>query len=126
MADLFDFPIKAEPSGNVLFRTLTAAFGDGYAQTAADGINNRTQAWSITAKGIWTPSTDPEACVTPGQPVRAIADFLDAHGGWKSFRWTAPGDTVERLWKAGSYTKQPAGDGKVMQIAAVFTETFQP
>ena len=36
-----------EPQGRIDHRTLSAKFGDGYAQIAADGIHSTTQSWPL-------------------------------------------------------------------------------
>jgi phage-related protein len=49
--DTFTWYHNANPSGTVKFRTLSARFGDGYEQTAPDGINNKLESWPLTFEG---------------------------------------------------------------------------
>lgn len=116
---VFDFKIKAEPSGQVLQRTLDAAFGDGYSQSAADGINTRSQVWNIEARGPWR-----VAGCSAGQPVKAIADFLDAHQGYKSFEWTPPASDERIRVECKAYSIQPAGNG-IVTLSMVFQQVYR-
>jgi phage-related protein len=77
MTTNFTWPVQAKLAGAVKFAVLTAQFGDGYKQTAADGINNQSQSWSVVIRG-------PAAQVTPAR------DFLNARAGYQSFFWTPP------------------------------------
>lgn len=59
-------------------RVRTVAFGEGYEQRAADGINNNLQTWDIT----FSKRTDTE--------IEAILAFLTLAGGVSSFDWLPP------------------------------------
>lgn len=54
------------------------AFGDGYEQRVAFGINTQPEVWSLEFRG----KTTTEAA--------AIDAFLRAHGAVESFTWTTP------------------------------------
>jgi phage-related protein len=69
--------LLVDPQGTVSHRVLSAQFGDGYEQTAADGINAIQQSWPLQF-------TEQESLIIP------IRDFLDRHGSWKPFLWTPP------------------------------------
>ncbi len=66
-------PVQAVKDVN--FRVRKAQFGDGYTQVDGDGIHPKTQKWELLFVGNET-------------YIRAIVDFLDHHGGYKSFQWT--------------------------------------
>jgi phage-related protein len=68
-------------------RILKADFGDGYGQTALDGLNTEVEEWDLSFKDY------------PAADVTTITDFLDARANNESFLWTAPGDLVEKKWK---------------------------
>lgn len=68
-------------------RILVADFGDGYAQTALDGINTTVEDWDL--------SFDNYSIID----VKTITDFLDAQNSYKSFYWTPPDETVAKLWR---------------------------
>ena len=113
----FNFPVDNATSVDVGFQTLSAQFGEGYAQEAGDGINIRREAWQISAAGHWTDGS--------GMPVKAMSEFLDRHGGYKAFRWETPlGET--KLFKCrGGYSLSPQGAGN-FRLAATFEEVFHP
>ena len=111
MTTTFTWRHDAKPSGTSTFRVLKAQFGDGYAQTAADGINNKSRSWPLSFTG---------AAATVG----AIEAFLDARGGWQSFFWTPPRGVLG-YFKCTSYDSKHLG-GDMWQLTATFEESFQP
>ncbi len=66
--ETFTWVPNKEPAGTVSFRIKSAKFGDGYEQTAEDGINNKTQSWPLTFTGSKS-------------RIKQIAEFLDRHKG---------------------------------------------
>lgn len=58
-------------------RIRTAAFGDGYEQRLADGINNAPRSWALT---FTRPTTEADA----------ILAFFETANGLDSFDWTPP------------------------------------
>ena len=61
------------------------AFGDGYEQRLAFGINTQPQVWSLEFRG----RTNTEAA--------AIDAFLRTRGGVQAFDWTPPGGTAGKF-----------------------------
>ena len=45
--EIFNWSPRINPQGRTKFRVLSAQFGDGYGQTAADGINNKVATWPL-------------------------------------------------------------------------------
>lgn len=81
-------------------RVLIAQFGDGYDQTAPDGINSIVDEWSITYENL-----------TSSERTTLLA-ALDSAGSWDTITWTPPGDTSKK-WKvtADGVSEMPmAGD----------------
>ena len=111
MTTTFTWPVQAKLTGTTKFAVLTAQFGDGYQQTAADGINNKLQSWPIAIRG-------PQAQVTPAR------DFLDARGGSQSFFWTPPLG-AQGYYKCTEYGLQHVGVGN-WELTATFMQVFQP
>lgn len=109
--ETFSWVPKIESTGAVKFRVLKAQFGDGYAQTAPDGINNRSTSWPLSFTGT-------------AAKVGAIAAFLDRHAGSRSFYWTPPLGGQARF-KAGEYQPTDHGGG-IFTIAVTFEESFSP
>jgi phage-related protein len=60
------------------FKVKRAEFGEGYVQTAADGINPFAQEWVLTFENIDTTT------------AKAITDYLEGKGGHTTFTWTPP------------------------------------
>lgn len=111
MTTTFTWTPRIEPLGTVTLRVLKAQFGDGYQQTAADGINNESQSWPLQFRGK-------AAKITP------IRDFLRARQGYQSFFWTPPLG-VQGFYKCTSWTLKPMGAG-IYELAATFEQVFQP
>jgi phage-related protein len=108
--EIFTWSPKVDATGTVKFRVLSAQFGDGYKQTAADGINNRSASWPLSF-------TDSVANIAP------IKDFLDRQGGYKSFAWTPPLGT-QGWYKAGEYQYTSHGAGNCT-LSVTFEQAFQ-
>jgi phage-related protein len=90
-------------------RVRRVAFGDGYEQRVADGINTMPAKWSLRF-------------VRYNADLAAIAAFLSARAGVEAFDWTAPDGTsgkyVCRQWTR-SYTGPQIGE-----ISATFEQVF--
>lgn len=114
MADrTFAWPTQATKSGNDSFRYLEAKFGEGYGQTAGDGINTVTDSWNVEIKGLF--GTAP-GCANFAD-VKAAREFLREHSGWKAFNWYPPGGPLGEYRCTASSYKQ---DGNVFSLSATF------
>ncbi len=89
-------------------RTLSAQFGDGYEQAAGDGINRKSAVWPLRFVGTRA-------------EMKALTDFLDAHGQWKRFLWTDPLGN-EGVYRSGEYSPTPHG-GNSVSITVQFKQT---
>jgi phage-related protein len=76
--DTFTYTPTWTTRGILKPRVLTAQYGDGYRQDAADGINNILEVWQL----VFNPVGLTEA--------QAIADFVRNEAGYKKFNWTPP------------------------------------
>lgn len=99
----------AQASGSFEFRLRTAQFGDGYTQTAGDGINNKKQNWPLTFTKVKSEADE-------------IIRFFDEHEGHKAFAWKPPLSGL-KLFTVPSYSCQPLGAG-IYRITATFEEVF--
>lgn len=79
------------PVPEIKWRTLNAQFGDGYSQSAGDGINGKVQRWPLTFSGSKA-------------EIQALWNFLDEHQGWKRFLWTPPTETEPIAVRAPNYS----------------------
>jgi phage-related protein len=110
--EIFTWCPRRNPQGSVSFRTLTAQFGDGFAQVAEDGINSRSEKWPLEFFGT-------EAEISP------IKDFLDRHGGWKGFLWTPPLGKQAVFLMDDGYQPVPLGGGW-FTLSVTFKQKFIP
>lgn len=113
MTDTFipPMPPKSGPSGNVRFNVTELRFGEGYVSSMGEGMNNRRQSWPMTWEG-----TDAE--------IEIIADFFDAHEGYKKFFWTPPMG-VQGLYIVKEYSLIPEAAGNAT-INALLEQRFAP
>ncbi len=108
----FNWVPRIEPVGQFSHRTLTAKFGDGYAQTADDGINPGSQSWPLEFFGV-------SAYIQP------IKQFLDQHRGSRAFLWTPPMGQPTAWLIGKGYTLQPHG-ADLFTLAVTFEEFNRP
>jgi len=64
----------------------TATFGDGYEQIRPRGLNHNLKRYTLVFSGT-------------EQRVKQIDDFLDRHGGYKSFMWKPYGSNSSAKFK---------------------------
>jgi len=107
----FTWPLETDPTGEERLRVLTAQFGDGYKQTAGDGINNLVQSWPLQFTGSAAYITE-------------IRDFLRSHGGAKPFLWTPPLG-VQGLYDAVDVKVQARGKDWYV-LSTTFSQRFAP
>jgi phage-related protein len=105
----FNWTVTTQTTPTIGYAVRAIKFGDGYEQTAGEGVNNRQESWSVTWVG-----SDVE--------MEAIMDMFDSLGGNRSFFWTNP------LGKIGLYKcVDPAPSelgGDTFQISATFTKAY--
>jgi len=90
-------------------RVLAAAFGDGYQQHVADGINTAPRVWDLTFPGLTLTVAD------------AIEAYLIASIG-ASFDWTDPDGTAGK-WLCATWRRQEHGRG-LATLTATFNQVF--
>lgn len=111
MVEVFTWCVRTDTTGAGEFDVKQAQFGDGYRQTASEGLNNEAQQWPVSIVGR-------ESKVGP-----ALA-FLRARKGAVSFLWTPPLG-VQGLYLCRAYNITVHGNG-VFTLSATFEQTFQP
>ena len=91
---------------------LLASFGDGYEQTAEDGINAQRETWTLSWPGIKDAHAD------------SIETFWRSKGKTVAFRYTVPGRATQKRYKFNSALSRlhVAGhrDGISVEIREVF------
>lgn len=87
-------------------RARVAAFGDGYEQRVADGINNAPRMWALS----FTRPTD---------EADTILAFFEARNGTEAFDWVPPYGAAGR-WVARDWSVQ-----MISMVAKSITVTFE-
>lgn len=90
-------------------RVRKSAFGDGYEQRSADGINTIKRVWSLR---FTKASAD----------IAEVDAFLSSMGGVTSFDWTPPTGTAGK-WLCEEWSEGLDGFNKNI-ITATFIEVF--
>jgi phage-related protein len=109
MADTFTWaPTIAQFAGTATLRVRKAQFGDGYAQTTADGINSRVLSYTLQFVGS-------------AATITAILAFIDSHVG-VAFNWTPPLRS-QLLFKCETYSEAIPDNG-TYGVTATFTQSF--
>ncbi|MDW3780578.1 phage tail protein [Kluyvera cryocrescens] len=101
--------INAEADTN--FRVRKAKFGDGYEQVSGDGLNPKSQEWTLNFTGDQT-------------YISAIKSFLDEHNGTKAFQWKPPLEQLG-LYRSETYKPTALGSGK-FNLEVTFIQAFRP
>lgn len=109
--ETFDWCCDKDPEGEERYRTLGVKFGDGYAQTVGDGINNAVQSWPLKFSGFES-------------KVLSIRDFLRRHAGYRPFLWSPPLDGP-KLFTATGLKLVPKGGG-YYELTVTFEQFFAP
>lgn len=95
-------------------RVLESKFGDGYVQTAPDGLNPISQQWRLPFRGVSREAGD------------AIVAFLRARGGVEYFQWTPLWSTTPILVVCSSWTRSQTDVVGESDIEATFVQRFAP
>lgn len=94
-------------------RVLAAQFGDGYEQTAPDGINNKIDTWSISYDNLTLAERN------------AVWAVLDAVGSYDYLTWTPIGEVTSKRFKVTSdgVSEQPVS-GDLYNISFTMKQTW--
>lgn len=78
--------ISEQSTIDITYSTLSAQFGDGYEQTAANGINNKQKNWQVTYYAL------------DETKFNQVMTFVDSVGGHLPFYATPRGE-VQQTWR---------------------------
>lgn len=110
MADRFTWCANKTSTGQSNASIRRAQFGDGYAQSSANGLNSIRRTWNVEFIGSKA-------------RIQEIINFLDSHAG-KSFIWETP------FFGDGYFycdTYNPSANGqRLWSVTATFEQTYQP
>ena len=93
-------------------RVLEKRLGDGYTQSAADGLN----ALPITFRAVFD--------AAPRADIATIETFLKRHGGYQVFLFTLPGETDPRQWRCKQWTGPTWVSATRRSLTATLLEDF--
>lgn len=96
------------------YRTNQMNFGDGYSQTAADGINWVVDTWTIKWENINL--TD----------LTTLKNFFNTVGSYLPITWTSPLDSAAKLYKVDIQTgvQYQANAGNVFTVSTKLIQVF--
>lgn len=95
------------------YRTITAQFGDGYQQSAPDGINNVVDEWNLVYENL--DNSERNTLITALDSVKS-SDY---------FTWTAPGDATQKKFKVTQDGwSEAALSGDLWTISFVLKQVF--
>jgi len=97
--------------GKFKTKILKADFGDGYTQSAADGVNyirrTVTLSWEV---------------LTPTE-IATMNAFFVAQGGWNQFWWTPTDESTPVKWTCEEWDIKGTNSG-LRTWSAVFVQSF--
>lgn len=105
--------ITVNSTKSVSFRVKTATFGDGYTQTAADGINNKVDTWEVE----WGALT-----LTQKNTVEATLDSVGASG---VLTWTPMNESVSKKFRMSTDGYRRSLDGKLSNVYKITCKLVQ-
>ena len=94
------------------YKTLRAQFGNGYAQTAPDGINNVMDVWEVTYENLTQSERD------------SLITVLDTVQGWDVLTWQAPGDATTKKWRVTPDGWSESTTGTLWTVSFSLEQTY--
>lgn len=110
-----DLPIQPDYSSQLKKkpRVHKVAFGDGYEQRTADGLNANPDGWDLT----WEELTKSE--------VLTLMTFFDGLAGVTAFTWQSPYAAAAKKYVSELWTVTPISDN-VHNLTATIYQVFEP
>lgn len=104
---------KGDDTLNEETRVLAVQFGDGYKQTAPDGLNNVVTRWQVTFDGL-----------IKSEVNTLLAELRQAKGSGP-VQWQSPLDTAPQNYRIGSWTVT-AYSGQIYAVACPLELIIEP
>jgi phage-related protein len=104
--------ISQSSSGQYRNRVLQAQFGDGYDQSAPDGINNRASEWSVRYDNLTTSEKN------------TLVTALNTVGSWDYLTWAPPGEATKKFKVTRDGYSVNAVSGDLWNISFTLAEVF--
>ncbi len=105
--------ITVNSTKSVSFRVKAATLGDGYTQTAADGINNKIDTWEVE----WGALT-----LTEKNTVEATLDLVGASG---ILTWVPMNESVSKKFRMSTDGYRRSLDGKLSNVYKITCKLVQ-
>lgn len=110
--ETFNYTPISGASGDNKYNVYTAQFGDGYSQSVANGINNRTSSWSLSFEVL-------------EDDAESIVGFFHDHAGYLPFEWTPPLEESSKTFVVLGYkVTAMTGQCPIYRIDATFEERY--
>lgn len=96
------------------YRTLSMSFGNGYSQTAPDGINNQVDTWALSFTNMGL--TD----------YNNLMAFFNTVGSSLPITWQSPVDSVAKLFKVDIQTgvQTTVVAGNIFSVSTKLVQVF--
>lgn len=105
----FNWMTEREMDTTITYRVIETKFGDGYTQTATEGINTKDQQYAIRVNA-------------KSKVASEIMDFFDEHQGYKAFLWKPPLGKLA-LYRCVDPTPKAQG-GDLWLITGTFVKSY--
>ncbi len=112
-ADEFTWPVEVGSSSSNEFSVLSAVFGDGYTQEAANGLNSEKNTYQVTFKD------------QTKELVDQVEAFIRTRRGVTKFLWTPPFG-AQGLWVCKTWSRTPTGHSGYSTLNATFLRRYAP
>lgn len=93
------------------FRVFRAQFGDGYAQTAPDGINYKVDTWEVVYENL------------SSSERTTLWSAIDTVGAVDYFTWTPPGGSSTK-WKIVGEVQETPVSGDIYTVSFNLEQVF--
>lgn len=111
MIETFTWCPRVNTTEDITYKTRRAKFGDGYEQVSGDGLNPRSQKWTLEFTG--------------GEDrIGIIRHFIDRHGGIRAFQWKPPMEQAG-LYRCSEHKLSVLGNKKYT-LSLTFEQAFKP
>ncbi len=110
----FDWAESPGTSLELQPRVVATQFGDGYEQSADDGLNPVRQVWNVVINGA------------DAAKAMEIQNFIAPGMGRARFDWTPPGATAPLRFKCTQFTRTLGNEVREVNLQMRFEQVFEP
>lgn len=106
---IFTWCPRLSANASTKFSVRQAQMGDGYMQVSSNGLNPRSQEWSLEFTGN-------------AEYIAGIKSFLDGHKGFQAFSWQPPLESLG-LYRCDEYSPTALGNN-IYSFSATFKTAY--